>query len=203
MIGVVDFGIGNVASVVRMSQKAGFECQVVKDPAEVGRSSRLIFPGVGHYATAMDRINRSGLRQTLDEVVLGERKPILGICLGAQVFGTGSEEGDVEGLGWLNFRCVQFPPSVGRIPHMQWNTVTPKGEGPLSAVLVGSRYYFVHSFFFEPEKERLRLGDTLYGREFCSVVGERNILGVQFHPEKSLRWGLTLVREFCAGRLTT
>lgn len=201
-LGVLDLGIGNVSSVVRMVQKAGFACDRVKSPEQMLAADRLILPGVGHFDNAMRKIEVSGVRGSLERAVLDEGKPILGICLGAQVMGLRSEEGQTRGLGWLPLECRRFPDSVGRVPHMQWNSVrSSEVNTNLDQSLHESRFYFVHSYYMEPSDSEIVLGMTEYGFQFCSIAGRENIMGVQFHPEKSLRWGLRLIHDFASGRL--
>ena len=160
-VGVLDFGIGNVSSVVRMTQKAGLECERVRLPEQIREVEKLILPGVGHFDNAMRKIDDSGLRTPLERAVLGEGKQLLGICLGAQVLGIRSDEGDSSGLGWLPFECRKFPDSVGRVPHMQWNAVRAAGSSPkLDAILQDSRFYFVHSYFIQPAEPSISLGLT-------------------------------------------
>lgn len=201
MIAIVDYGMGNIGSIANMLRKIGAEAVVSADPEVIGSADRLILPGVGAFRHGMAHLEERGLLPVLNRRVLEDRVPILGICLGMQLFTRRSEEGDAQGLGWLDaetrrFRQADVPASL-RIPHMGWNTVTATRAHPVFDDMPAEpRFYFVHSYHVVCADEDLVLGRTVHGHEFTSVVQRDNILGMQFHPEKSHRFGLRLLQNF-------
>lgn len=202
-ITVVDFGMGNLGSILNMLKKVGVPAGLASEPGEILRARKLILPGVGAFASAMNNLRARDYAAALDQKVLVEKTPILGICLGMQLFSRQSEEGQVPGLGWLDAQTVRFQfPASGqqlKVPHMGWNTITVCQESPLFAETEDERrFYFVHSFHMQCNDPRDILAHTLYGLEFTSVVCRGNILGTQFHPEKSHRFGLAFFRAFAA-----
>lgn len=199
---IVDSGIGNVGSVANMCRKVGERnVSVSQDPAEIAAADRLIFPGVGHFGRAAEQLDKLGLRSLLTELVLEQKRPILGICLGMQLLCDGSDEGSGEGLGWIQGYCRRFELEGSRdlkIPHMGWNYIhSTKPENPLAQFsMTNSRMYHVHSFHMHTDEENV-LFKTHYGNDFVSGVCRGNIYGVQFHPEKSHVFGMELLRNFC------
>jgi glutamine amidotransferase len=200
MIAVLDYGIGNLASVCNMVRKAGGHPLIARTPADVLQAEKLLLPGVGHFDHGMAMLNASGVRDALDEYALGLRRPVLGICLGAQILGRRSEEGKSDGLGWLDMECERFPTTPGlRVPHMGWNAIVARKPSPLLAGQADSaRFYFVHSYKMRCAEPELELATADYGGPFTCAVQQGNIAGTQFHPEKSLRHGLALMRAFVA-----
>lgn len=200
MIVIVDYDAGNVASVLNIVLKAGGEAVISRDPTMVKSASKIILPGVGHFRKAMERLTASGLTTALHECVVSKRVPFLGICLGMQLIAEHSEEGDCEGLGWLPGRVVRFvsnPETPIRVPHMGWNTITLRREEPLLKGLPDdSRFYFVHSYHMLCGQKNCEVATTRHGREFTAVVRQENICGMQFHPEKSHKFGLAIMRRF-------
>jgi glutamine amidotransferase len=198
MTAVVDYGVGNLASVCNMLRKAGGIPVVSRDPQQIVDADRLLLPGVGHFDYGMKRLNESGLRPALEHFALELKRPVLGICLGAQILGNGSEEGESHGLGWIDMWCRRFKSTAGlRVPHMGWRRIEPKRPSPLlAATSPEARFYFVHSFRMECANEEDVLGTANYGGEFTCVVQRENVSGVQFHPEKSLKHGLALLQAF-------
>ncbi len=198
MIVIVDYGVGNLSSVSNMLRKAGGKVLISRDPADVLASDKLLLPGVGHFDHGMKMLNASGLRDAVDRFALDLRRPVLGICLGAQILGKGSEEGDAPGLGWINMACRKLPamPDI-RVPHMGWNQITRKKPSPLlDRMGEDARFYFVHSYHMECAQAEDVLATAMHGIEFTCAVQRNNIMGTQFHPEKSLRHGLALMRSF-------
>lgn len=198
MIVIVDYGAGNPASVQNMLRKAGGDAVISGDPQQVLAAEKLILPGVGHFDHGMKRLGAAGLRPALDRYALELRRPLLGICLGAQMFGHGSEEGVEAGLGWLDMRCRRLPASPGlRVPHMGWSQIAQKKRSPLlDGMPPDARYYFVHSYCMHCTDPADVLATAAHGVEFVCAVQRGNIFGTQFHPEKSLRHGLALMRAF-------
>jgi glutamine amidotransferase len=198
VIAVLDYGVGNLASVCNMLRKAGGEPRVARSTAEVLESEKLLLPGVGHFDYGMKMLNASGLRDAVDRFALEFRRPVLGICLGAQILGHGSEEGDAPGLGWVDMACRKLPAMAGiRVPHMGWNQITRKKSSLLlDGMREDARYYFVHSYHMECADAEDVLATAVHGIEFTCAVQRGNIMGTQFHPEKSLRHGLALMQSF-------
>jgi glutamine amidotransferase len=198
MIVIVNYGVGNLSSVQNMLRKVGAEASISSDPQEISEADKLLLPGVGHFDYGMKMLNQSGLRDTLDRFALESRRPVLGICLGAQILGLSSEEGNTPGLGWIDMRCRRLPLAPGfRVPHMGWNQLNLKRSSPLFANADSdARYYFVHSYYMECAVASDIIGTSYHGVEFTCAVQRGNMFGTQFHPEKSLRHGLALMRAF-------
>lgn len=203
MIAILDYEAGNLPSVERSVRALGIEAQVTQDPAVVARAERIIFPGVGAAGTAMANLHRLGLDQALIRA-FEAGVPILGICLGAQIIMDFSEENDTPCLGLIPGRAQAFAdlplgPEGERlkIPHMGWNEVEWRQPHPVLAGLpLGVEFYFVHSYYPAPAQQQQIFGVSRHGREFPSVVGRRNLLATQFHPEKSGRFGLAVLKNF-------
>jgi len=201
MITIVDYGVGNLRSVANMLRKVGAACQVSSDPQDILNTDRLILPGVGHFRYGMGRLLESGLIDSLNEVALVQKKPVLGICLGAQILGSGSEEAPgVRGLGWIDMHCKRIPDSQGcRVPHMGWSDVRPVRSNDLvESSEEPERYYFVHSYYMECKNKEDCIAETDYSFPYTCAVNRENIYGTQFHPEKSHRFGMELMKRFCS-----
>lgn len=201
MIAIVDYDIGNVGSVLNMLRKVGAPAQITRDPEVLRAADKLVLPGVGAFDEAVANLRRFGLWELLDELVLQQRKPILGVCLGAQLMTRSSEEGQQAGFGWLDARIQRFrstPQMPLRVPHMGWNLVTPTrpGIGIFQDVPEPMRFYFVHSYHMVANDPDIALATTPYGQPFVSVLGRDNILAMQYHPEKSHKYGLQIYRNF-------
>lgn len=203
MIVVVDYGVGNLSSVGNMLRKAGADARVSRDPAEILAAEKLLLPGVGHFDHGMKMLNGSGLREAVDRFALELRRPVLGICLGAQILGKGSAEGQEPGLGWIDMACHRLEAMPGvRVPHMGWNQIVRKKPSPLLDGLgEDARFYFVHSYRMECADPSDVLATARHGIEFTCAVQRGHIFGTQFHPEKSLRHGLAVMRAFVALQL--
>ena len=201
MIAIVDSGVSNIRSVANMMAKAGVPTEITTEPRRISVATKLILPGVGAFDAGMRALRENGLREVLDEKVLGEGIPVLGICLGMQLLAKGSAEGDEPGLGWVDAEVVRFafPPDARqlKVPHMGWNVVTPTCPSPLFDGLdADARFYFVHSFHLRCCQEQDVLATATYGYPFAAAVGRGNVYGVQFHPEKSHRFGMALLQRF-------
>jgi glutamine amidotransferase len=198
MIVIVDYGMGNLGSIVNMFKKVGVKAEISGDPEIIAKAPKLLLPGVGAFDRAMERINELGLKPILDEQALVVKKPILGICLGMQLLTRGSEEGKLSGLGWVPADTIKFPSMPGlRIPHMGWNLVETTTLSPLTAHLPEeSRFYFVHSYHVQVDDARHSMLKCQYGVSFDAAVQNDNIFGAQFHPEKSHNFGMQLFKNF-------
>jgi len=201
MIVIVDYGMGNLGSILNMLKKIGSEAAISSRVEDIERAERLILPGVGAFDHGMERIGSLGLLPILNETVIIRKTPVLGICLGMQLLTKKSEEGRLPGLGWLDAETVRFKFSNGsggiRIPHMGWNTIQAERPSPLLTELdQGSRFYFVHSYHLVCHQKEHCLAVTPYGYDFTSVIQKGNIYGTQFHPEKSHRYGMKVLENF-------
>ncbi len=203
MIAIVDYGLGNLASIRNMCSRLGIESCITADKDEIARASHLILPGVGHFRKGMENLRTSGLRELLDELVLQRSRPILGICLGAQLMTGHSEEGDVDGLGWVDGVTIGFDKSrLGRlkVPHMGWADIRLDDAAyPLWRDLpTGPRFYFVHSYHFSFPMPGEVTATADYGYGFACAFSKGNIHGVQFHPEKSHKFGMRVMSNFAS-----
>lgn len=198
MIVVVDYGVGNIASVLNMLKRVGAKAKASNDRTEIEHADKLILPGVGAFDAGMQTLRSSGLVEVLNEQVLNKRKPVMGVCLGSQMLGNGSEEGCEPGLGWIDMDIVRFEKRDGRkVPHMGWNEVTPQLQHPiLSGIDQQSRFYFVHSYYMLPRHVENTLLTANYDQQFTAGVIKDNIFGFQFHPEKSHKFGMQLFKNF-------
>jgi len=197
MISIVDYGIGNLGSLLNMHKRMGLDVGIADTANLIKQSTHIILPGVGSFDVAMRKLNSSGLRMALDEAVIGRRIPVLGICLGMQMMTEGSAEGVLEGLGWIKGRVKRFNlPNEFKIPHVGWNTVNVERKNSLLECNTFHRYYFVHSYFVECENKSDVIGITDHGINFTCALHRDNIFGVQFHPEKSHNYGKNLFRKF-------
>jgi len=203
MITIVDYGLGNISAFLNVYRRANVEARTAATAAELDGATRIILPGVGSFDHAMEQLQRSGMRETLDDLVLRRRVPVLGVCVGMQMLGRSSDEGTRPGLGWI-------PGSVRRLgslmadqrlplPHMGWNDVRVVARDPLFDRLdADARFYFLHSYYFACDRAEDALAVASYGREFACAVHAANIYGVQFHPEKSHHWGTRLLQNFAS-----
>jgi glutamine amidotransferase len=201
MIVIVDYGIGNVGSIYNMLRKVGAPARLGSDPETIASASKLILPGIGHFDAVMSAFNKSGLRPAVEDAVRARMVPILGICVGMQMMARGSDEGQEPGLGWIeaqtrrfDFRALNHSP---RLPHIGWNYVRPaKTHTATTQLSATPRFYFVHSFHVACENPADILLQAHYGVEFTAAFAHQNMLGVQFHPEKSHKYGMQLLRGF-------
>jgi glutamine amidotransferase len=192
--------LGNLGSVKNMLKKIGSQCEVTSDLDSIKRATKIILPGVGAFDPAMERLTNNALRDVLDEKALQEKIPVLGICLGMQLLTSGSEEGKIPGLGWIPALAHKFSvadsPSL-KIPHMGWNLATVNSTSLLCKDFTGDfRFYFVHSYYVKVNNPDHSILQTHYGTRFDSGIQNENIYGVQFHPEKSHRYGMKLFENF-------
>lgn len=199
-IGIVNLGIGNIKSIERMIAKSGGSSSVIDSPSQLSKVSKVILPGVGHFDAGVKKLQQLGFDTILSELIKENRINLLGICLGMQLLCNQSEEGVLPGLGLVNAQVVRFssdPLSDIRVPHMGWNIVKPARTNALiPQSSETNRFYFVHSFKVVPEDSSIIIGETDYAGNFCSAFQQDNIFGVQFHPEKSHRYGSALIQRF-------
>lgn len=199
MITIVNYGMGNLGSMQNMFDRIGFKATIESAPGVIQQAERLVLPGVGAFDTAMTSINSlPGLREVLNHKALVEQVPILGVCLGMQLLTNSSEEGTQAGFGWIPGVTSRFPKQEGlKVPHMGWNVALPNTPSRLTAqVCQEPRYYFVHSYCVHVDDPAHSLMKTHYGIDFDSAICHRNIFGVQFHPEKSHRFGMQILKNF-------
>ncbi|MCM2356960.1 MAG: imidazole glycerol phosphate synthase subunit HisH [Geobacteraceae bacterium] len=200
MIVIIDYGMGNLGSIFNMLKKIGAQALISSDVEEIEQADKLILPGVGSFDNGMRNLNEGGFRSVLDKKVLRDKVPILGICLGMQLFSRKSAEGSLTGLGWLEAETVRFSFDVRmgpKVPHMGWNTVQiVKSSRIFDDIYHDSRFYFVHSYHVVCRNEADVLTRTFHGFDFASSVARDNIIGVQFHPEKSHKFGMKLLKNF-------
>ena len=203
-ITIVDYGSGNVLSAqksfIKLAKDNNIEVDVLisKKLNDVKNSTHIVLPGQGAFSTCMNGLKKTdGLIDELSEFALIKKKPFLGICVGMQMLAKKSEEnGDHEGLGWIDGQIKLLPGDNLKLPHMGWNLVIPKNSKYNNLISTKNDYYFVHSYYFECADKDNILAETKYGTNFTSIVGKENIYGVQFHPEKSSSQGLNLLKEF-------
>jgi imidazole glycerol-phosphate synthase subunit HisH len=199
-ITVLDYGMGNIGSIVNMVRYIGHDIVVASSAEEITQAKKLVLPGVGSFDRGMKRLNENGMAAALNRKVLDDKIPILGLCLGLQLMTRGSEEGSMPGLAWLDADVVKFNPAVAsekiRVPHMGWNTVSVNTENPVLPLNESQRFYFVHAYHLGNLPVGQTLCTTHYGYNFASGAIARNIYGVQFHPEKSHRFGMRLLKNF-------
>jgi glutamine amidotransferase len=201
MIVIIDYGLGNLGSIKNMFKKIGTEAIVSSEASDIEKAEKLILPGVGNFDHGMRNLEGLGLLSILEHKVIQKKTPILGICLGMQLFARKSEEGNSTGLRWIDAETLRFrfEDADGRlkIPHMGWNLVKICQRNPLFEEMYPEpRFYFVHSYHVTCRNEEEVLTRTFYGFEFVSSVRKENIYGVQFHPEKSHKFGMKLLKNF-------
>lgn len=192
--------MGNIKAFADVYKKLKIPAVIAKQVEGLKNASKVILSGVGAFDNAMHRLNKSGMLKFLDEIVTHRHVPVLGICVGMQMFACSSEEGSLPGLGWIDGEVKRFNPSLKnsiRLPHMGWNNIKPiKSIGLLEGLDHDARFYFLHSYYFQCQKNENILAVTDYDGEFACVVNSGNIFGVQFHPEKSHQWGIQLLKNF-------
>jgi imidazole glycerol-phosphate synthase subunit HisH len=201
MIAIVNYGLGNIQAIANIYKRLNIPARITASVAELADAQKLILPGVGAFDWAMTRLEQSGMRQCLDDLVLGKGRAVLGICVGMQMMAKRSDEGVLGGLGWIDAEVKKFDEASftqkTHLPHMGWNDVAPRRDGSLFRGLEsGARFYFLHSYYVAPRREADVLAITDYNGPYASSVHSGNVFGVQFHPEKSHQWGIQLLKNF-------
>ena len=201
MITIVNYGLGNVAAIANIYHRLNVPVRLAETAAELDDAQRLILPGVGAFDWAMTKLDRSGMRGRLEQLVLSEGRPLLGICVGMQMLAERSEEGKLGGLAWIPGEVRRFDESKisnpTHLPQMGWNDAAPRTEEDLFRDMgAGARFYFLHSYYFAPRDPAHVLSETDYHGVYASSVRRGKIFGVQFHPEKSHQWGVQLLKNF-------
>lgn len=199
MVVIIDYGLGNLGTILSKLKRLEIKAAISSDPQVLSDASKLILPGVGHFAQGMENLKKSGLIPVLEEKVLKQKTPILGICLGMQLLTNFSEEGNEQGLSWIKgeTKKFSFPSKLNlRVPHVGWDSVKILKKDPLfEGIKNNSYFYFTHSYYVSSPEENV-IGQTDYGIKFASIIKKDNIIGVQFHPEKSHKHGLKLLKNF-------
>lgn len=204
MIVIVDYGVGNLTSIMKMINKSGQSATISSNYEDVARAEKVILPGMGHFDHCMRKFNQSGLRDLITQRVMHDKVSVLGICVGMQMFFESSEEGVEKGLGWIPGRVVRFDearfPVKRTIPNMGWLDVSVAKSSPVLEQLESARFYFAHTYHVAPDDRAVDLLTATYGYSFTAAVEMSNIVGVQFHPEKSHRFGMKLLQNFAGGK---
>lgn len=196
MIAVINYGLGNLTSIQNMFRRLGIDAVITDDKQKIRDSSKILLPGVGHFKRGMANLNETGMTELLNEEV-AKGKPLLGICLGAQLMTKHSEEGDIEGLGWVDANTVRFNVDSLPVPHMGWADVIVQGNNPLWIDLpTDPRFYFVHAYHFKFDDTAQVAATANYGYEFACAFQKDNVFGTQFHPEKSHKFGMKVLENF-------
>lgn len=196
---IIDYGMGNINSIRNMLRYIGCDGRLSNESEDILAADKLILPGVGNFGRAMENINELNLKPILDEAVMNEKKPILGICLGMQLLLSHSEEGNCDGLNWIEGSVSKFDLNTNeyKIPHMGWDYINIENRNSLVRnVDMKSRYYFVHSYYAKCRNRDDCIASTMYGISFDSIIGRENIWGTQFHPEKSHKYGIKILENF-------
>ena len=201
MITIIDYGLGNISAFSNVYERLNIPILIAKTADDLKEATKIILPGVGAFDHAMSKLNNSGMRETLEKLVLVHQIPVIGICVGMQMLANRSDEGVLAGLGWITGEVKRFDDSTfsqkRHLPHMGWNDVLPKGKYGLFKNLESeARFYFLHSYYFAPQSQDHVLAVTDYYGVFASIVRCDNVFGVQFHPEKSHQCGIQLLKNF-------
>lgn len=201
MITLIDYGVGNIFAFQNVYKRLDIPTKIAKTASDLEHTEKIILPGVGSFDYAMKRLNASGMREKLDELVLQNKVPVIGICVGMQMMGNKSDEGREDGLKWIDADILKFDENLIRqrtkLPHMGWNDVTPVKDHPLFYGLEKNAiFYFLHSYYFNCNNPADTLAVSDYGLQFTSAANRNNIFGIQFHPEKSHQYGEKLLNNF-------
>lgn len=200
MIGIVDYGSGNIEAIRNIYRNLNIDTEIVKKVDDLAKVSKIVMPGVGSFDSAMSQLNESGLRLALDDAVLRKRTPVLGICVGMQVMANSSEEGSLKGLGWVDGTVRRFDSEkidmLPKLPHMGWNGISKSDHGLLKSIDYSLGFYFLHSYYFDSKSAQNVIARAFYLHDFDCAVSAGHIHGVQFHPEKSHQNGIQVFKNF-------
>ncbi|MDA9105658.1 imidazole glycerol phosphate synthase subunit HisH [Candidatus Pelagibacter sp.] len=192
---IVDYGIGNIKAFKNIYDKLNINVEIASKKEQFVNATHLILPGVGTFDWAMSKLNESGLRETLDGLVLEKKIPILGICVGMQIMASQSEEGVLSGLNWIEGKILKLDKDI-ILPHMGWNNVKLSNKSDLFNNIENFEFYFLHSYYYKTEDDKHILSMSKYGNPFTSAIYKENIFGTQFHPEKSHKNGIKILENF-------
>ncbi len=200
MIALVDYGLGNIQAFANIYRRLGLPVETARTPEALDGARKIVLPGVGAFDWAMEKLNASGMRDKLDEMVLERGADVIGICVGMQMMAKRSDEGRLPGLGWIDAEVTRFDTAAfnqrTHLPHMGWNDVEVAAQDMLFRGIEAPRYYFLHSYHVVPKSDRHVLATASYGGRFVAAVRAGNVYGTQFHPEKSHGWGISLLKNF-------
>jgi len=200
LIGIIDYGSGNIQAIRNIYKRLSIDTFVVKSPKDVSLAAKLILPGVGAFDEAMGKLNQSGLRDALDKAVLNNKIPVMGVCVGMQIMADRSEEGVLDGLGWISGSVKRFDVSKiirsPKLPHMGWNDISALEHPIFEGIDKFFGFYFLHSYFFEADSKKNVIANSFYQHEFDCAINHENIYGFQFHPEKSHSNGIRIFKNF-------
>ena len=199
MIGIVDYGLGNVQAFANIYKRLGVPCRIAQTPEELSKATRIILPGVGSFDWAMEKLEKSGMRMTLDEMVLDKGVSVLGVCVGMQIMAEKSDEGQLEGFGWIPGIVKKIPinnDSKPSLPHMGWNSITHDNDAIFKKIDSSLGFYFLHSYYFDVKDKSHAIASTNYYKDLTCTVKNKNIIGTQFHPEKSHSNGAQIFKNF-------
>ncbi|MCP3932974.1 MAG: imidazole glycerol phosphate synthase subunit HisH [Bacteroidetes bacterium] len=199
MVTIVNYGMGNVESIANMLKRIGIEAVITSEVGDIENAEKLILPGVGSFDAAVKELKKSRLWSPLNKKILYGKIPVLGICLGMQLLCLSSDEGTENGFGWIDAHCCRFDfsgASTLKIPCMGWNLLTSVKENPLFYGLENPKFYFVHSYHLNCQNRNDIIASAEYGYSYPAAVQNENIFGVQFHPEKSHKFGMQLLKNF-------
>ena len=200
MITLVNYGLGNIQAFANIYKRLNIAVTVANTANQLAQAEKIVLPGVGAFDWAMTRLNESGMRDCLDDLVLNKKRSVLGICVGMQMMARRSDEGRLSGLGWIDADVKKFDETTftqkTHLPHMGWNDVVPQRCDCIFKGMESPRFYFLHSYYFLPNNPDDVLAMTDYNGQFTSSVRSQNVFGTQFHPEKSHHWGIQLLKNF-------
>lgn len=200
MIGIINYGLGNIKAFENAFKDLNIKTRVISQKDDISKQiTHLILPGVGSFDSAILKLNQSGLKESLVDFIFSSEIPVLGVCVGMQIMAESSQEGKLDGLNWVPGKVIKFSSDdqlTINIPHMGWNSINLVRETPLFLGIKDPCFYFLHSYYFSPEKEEITVGKTSLGNEFTSIFKYKNFYGTQFHPEKSHQNGIKLLKNF-------